>query len=110
VPRSPSALRILPAAHDDLADIKSSNPDAAQHCLDRIQDWERKIQWDRIPQDHLTYLSGSAEHNFYRERVGNSAYRIVYEISDDTMTAVAVFPKDDHAYDLEDYDRRVSES
>ena len=85
-------------------------PDAAQRCLDRIQDWERKIQWGRIPRDHLTYLTGSGEHNFYRERVGNSAYRVVYEISGDTMTTVAVFPKDDHAYDLTDYNQRMEDS
>lgn len=42
--------------------------------------------------------------------MGNSASRVVYEISDDVMTAVAVFPKDDHAYDIDDYDRRMGES
>jgi len=47
----------------------------------------------------LTYLSGSTSYNFYRQRIGNSRYRVVYEISDDLMTAVAVFPEDDDAYD-----------
>jgi len=110
VPQSPSTLRILPAAQDDIADIQASNADAAQRCLDRIQDWERKIKWGRIPQDHLTYLTGSGEYNFYRERVGNSAYRVVYEIAGNTMTAVAVFPKDDHAYDVDDYNQRMTDS
>jgi len=110
VPRSPSELRFLPSAQDDLEDIQASNSDAAQRCFDRIQDWERKINWGRVPQGHLTYLTGSGEHNFYRERVGNSAYRVVYEISGDTMTVVAIFPKDDHAYDVDDYNRRMEES
>jgi mRNA interferase RelE/StbE len=110
VPQSPSELRILPAAQDDLAIIQDNNADAAQRCLDRIKDWNRKIQWGRVPQDHLTYLTGSGKYNFYRERVGNSAYRIVYEISGDQMTAVAVFPKDDNAYDLTEYDQRMDEA
>lgn len=110
MPRSPSTLRILPAAQDDLADIQAANADAAERCLTRIKDWERKIQWDRVPQNHLTYLTGSGEHNFYRERVGNSAYRVVYEISGDLMTAVAVFPKDDNAYDLDEYRRRMDQA
>jgi len=55
----------------------------------------------------LTYLSGSTSYNFYRQRIGNSRYRVVYEISDDLMTAVAVFPKDDDAYDLDDYRSRL---
>lgn len=110
MPQSPSELRILPAAQDDLAVIQENNSEAAQRCLDRIRDWERKIQWDRVPQDHLTYLTGSGEYNFYRERVGNSAYRVVYEISGDRMTAVAVFPKDDNAYNLDEYDGRMDEA
>lgn len=107
MPRAPSTLRILPDAEDDLADIQQSDPDGAQRCFDCIDDWERKIQWGRVPQDHLTYLTGSKAYNFYREWVGQSGYRVVYEISDDLMTAVAVFPKDDHAYDLDEFRRRM---
>ena len=65
------------------------------------------IQWGRVPQDHLTYLTGSSSHNFYREWVGRSEYRIVYEISNDVMTVVAVFKKDDDAYSLREYQRRI---
>lgn len=49
------------------------------------------------------------EYNFYRERVGNSGYRVVYEISDDVMTVVAVLPKSDDTYDLAELSRRSSE-
>jgi mRNA interferase RelE/StbE len=31
----------------------------------------------------------------------------VYEISDGLMTAVAVFPKDDNAYDVDEFARRT---
>jgi len=107
VPRAPSDFRIHPAVTDDLEQIKQHNPDHAKRCYEAIEDWERQIQWGRVPQDRLTYLTGSGAHNFYRERIGKSAYRVVYEISNDLMTAVAVFPKDDNAYDLDEYRRRM---
>lgn len=105
--RSPSKLRILPDAQDDIADIKQGDPDGGSRILNAIKDWERQIGWGRVPQDHLTYLTGSKSYNFYRQRVGKSDYRVVYEISGDLMTAVAVFPKDDNAYDLDEYRRRM---
>jgi len=108
VPEAPDTLRILPAViEDDLASIQAHNPDHAERILQKITDWEDKIQWGRVPQEHLTYLAGSSEYNFYRERVGNSGYRVVYEISDGVMTAVAVFPKDDNAYDVDEFARRT---
>jgi len=58
------------------------------------------------PARTLDVSLGSTAYNFYRQRIGNSRYRVVYEISDDLMTAVAVFPKDDNAYDLDDYRSR----
>ena len=108
--RAPSKLRILEDAQDDLADIKQGDSDGAQRCFDAIKDWERQIKWGRVPQDHLTYLTGSGSYNFYRQWVGRSKYRIVYEISNDLMTAVAVFPKDDNAYDLDEFRRRMDRS
>lgn len=57
------------------------------------------------PQERLTYLPGSGA--YYRERVGNAGYRIVYEISDDVMTVVAVLPKSDRTYDVEEFARRM---
>ena len=108
MPHPPDELRILDVViAEDLASIQAHNPDHAERILNKIHDWEDKIQWGRTPQEHLTYLTGSGRFNFYRERVGNSGYRVVYEISDDTMTAVAVFPKDDNAYDLDDFRRRI---
>ena len=61
----------------------------------------------RVPQNHLTYLTGSGAYNFYRERVGNSGYRVIYEISNDTMTVVAALPKGDDTYDLNEFQRRM---
>lgn len=111
MPRAPTELRILSVVvQDDLQLIRQHNPDHAERIVERIEDWRDNIQWGRVPQEHLRYLSGSDTHNYYRERVGNSGYRIVYEISDDRMTAVAVFPKDDNAYDIDEYDRRMGRS
>jgi len=55
----------------------------------------------------LEYLTGSNRYNFYRERVGNAGYRIVYEISDDTMTVVGIVPKGEDTYDLSEFRRRM---
>lgn len=107
MPRSPSKLRILPEAATDIEEIQQRDPEGATRILKKIDDWKDQIQWGRVPQEHLTYLSGSTSYNFYRQRIGNSRYRVVYEISDDLMTAVAVFPKDDNAYDLDDYRSRL---
>jgi len=81
MPRAPSTLRFHPSVRDDLGNIKQHNPDHAKRILRKIDDWEEKIGWGRVPQDHLTYLTGSGSFNFYRERVGNSGYRVIYEIS-----------------------------
>jgi mRNA interferase RelE/StbE len=109
VPRSPSTLRLLPPVRDDLAEIQAHNPDHAERVLRKINDWQEKIKWGRVPQEHLKYLTGSQKHNFYRERVGNSGYRVIYEISGDVMTAVAALPKGDDTYDLDELRGRVEE-
>ena len=59
MPQPPSNFRIHPAVFEDLEAIKQHNPDHAERCFDRIEDWERKIQWGRVPQNHLKYLTGS---------------------------------------------------
>ncbi|WP_132057690.1 type II toxin-antitoxin system RelE family toxin [Halorussus amylolyticus] len=107
MPRAPSTLRFLPEARDDLGTIQQHNPDHAARILQKIDDWQDKIQWGRVPQEHLTYLTGSGTRNFYRERVGNSGYRVIYEISDDTLTVVAILPKGDDTYDLQEFRRRM---
>jgi mRNA interferase RelE/StbE len=100
----------LPAAQVDLNEISQTDKEGAERCLSCIKDWERQIQWGRVPQDQLAYLTGSHPYNFYREWVGQSDYRVVYEISNGLMTAVAVFPKDDNAYDIAEFGRRVDRS
>ena len=110
MPKAPSSLEFLPEAQADLEGIDEHNPDHAERVLEKIADWEEKIDWGRVPQKHLTYLTDSpAEYNFYRERVGNSGYRVIYEISEDVMTVVAVLPKSDDTYDLSALARRASE-
>jgi mRNA interferase RelE/StbE len=107
VPQPPSTLRLLPPIQGDLEQIQQHNPDHAKRILQKIKDWESKIGWGRVPQEHLTYLTGADGYNFYRERVGNSGYRVVYEISDDVMTAVAALPKGDDTYDLRELRERM---
>ncbi|WP_135851531.1 type II toxin-antitoxin system RelE family toxin [Halorussus salinus] len=107
MPRAPSTLRFLPEARDDLSIIQEHNPDHAKRILQKIDDWKEKIEWGRVPQDHLTYLTGPGVHNFYRERIGNSGYRVIYEISNDEMTVVGILPKSDDTYDLDEFQRRM---
>lgn len=109
MPRAPSNIEFLPEALTDLDMIREHNRDHAERILRKINDWEQKIEWGRVPQEHLTYLTDSpSAYNFYRERVGNSGYRIVYEISSEIMTVVARLPKSHHTYDLTALSRRIS--
>lgn len=107
MPRAPDRLELLPAARDDLAAIRDHNEDHYDRIIGAIEDWTRQINWGRVPQDQLTYLTGSGPYNFYREWVGRSGYRVIYEISGDVMTVVAVLPKDEDTYDLEALRRRI---
>jgi Plasmid stabilisation system protein. len=107
MPRAPTELTVLQSAQEDLAEIKQHNPDHAARILTKINDWSEKIKWGRTPQKHLRYLTGSDEYNFYRERVGNAGYRIVYEISGDRMTVVGIVPKGEQTYDLAAFRRRM---
>lgn len=109
MPRAPSQFRIHPAVRDDLLQIQGHNPDHADRIRAKIEDWEDKIGWGRVPQDHLTYLTGSGSHNFYREWVGRSGYRVIYEISNDVMTVLAILPKGDDTYDLAELRRRMDQ-
>ena len=107
MPRAPSSLRFLQSARDDLRTIGAHNPDHAARILRTIHRWSEHISWGRVPQEQLTSLAGSGDYNFYRERVGNAGYRVIYEISDDVMTVVAVLPKGDRTYDLDEFARRM---
>ena len=107
MPQPPSELTILQSARDDLADIQQHNPDHAERILRKINDWTEKMQWGRVPQQHLEYLTGSDRYNFYRERVGNAGYRVIYEISGGEMIVVGIVPKGDHTYDLSEFRRRI---
>ncbi|WP_235271397.1 hypothetical protein [Halorubrum saccharovorum] len=54
MPRAPSTLRYHPAFEADLRDISGYNSDAAERILRKVDDWDEKIQWGRVPQEHLT--------------------------------------------------------
>lgn len=107
---APSTLAFLLEARDDLRAIADHNSDHAERVLSKIRDWEDKIEWGRVPQEHLTYLTDSPQaYNVYRERVGNSGYRVVYDISGDETTVVAVLPESEGTYDLKSLSRRLTE-
>ncbi|GAA0276342.1 type II toxin-antitoxin system RelE/ParE family toxin [Halobacterium noricense] len=108
MPHAPSYLEILPSARDDIAGIQEYNPEHAERILKKIQDWQEKIQWGRVPQEHMTYLTDAGPYNFYRDYVGKSGYRVIYEISSDTMRVVAVLPKGDDTYDVDELTRRMN--
>ncbi len=107
MPQPPAELTFLSSARDDLVAIQQHNPDHAERILRKINDWTDKIQWGRIPQQHLVYLTGSDKYNFYRERVGNAGYRVIYEISGEEMIVVGIVPKGDDIYDLSKFRRRM---
>lgn len=107
MPRAPSKLRYLRSAKSDIGDIKQKNPGDAERIFKKITEWEDKIGWGRAPQSHLTYLTGSGSYNFYREYVGKSGYRIIYEISNDVMTVVAVREKDVDTYNINKFSSRM---
>lgn len=107
MPRAPTTLRYHPAFEDDLETIQQHNPDHAERILKKVASWESNIKWGRVPQEHLIHLSGTDEYNFYRERVGNSGYRVIYEIHGDTMTVLAALPKGDDTYDIDEFQRRM---
>ncbi|WP_324759722.1 type II toxin-antitoxin system RelE family toxin [Haloarcula sp. GH36] len=109
MPHAPSSFRIHPAVLQDIEQIKQHNPDHARRCFDAIEDWERQLRWGRVPQEQMAYLTGSERYNFYREWVGRSGYRVIYEISNDAMTALAVLPKGDDTDDLDELDQRMSQ-
>lgn len=108
VPVAPSKLDFLDDAEMDLGEIQSRNPDDAERIVKKIKQWREWIQFGRVPQEHLTYLTDSPpEYNFYRQYVGKSDYRVIYEISRDEMTVVAILPKDKDTYDMDTIIDRV---
>lgn len=108
MPVAPSKLEFFDVAEGDLATIKRNNPSDAERIYKKIEDWEEFIRWGRVPQEQLEYLTDSPpEYNFYRQWVGKSGHRVIYEISGDTMLVVAILPKGDHTYDMNDLINRM---
>lgn len=108
MPVPPSNFSWIPSAEDDLSSIRDHHHEHAQRCYNKATQWESWISLGaRTPQIQLEYLTDSKEYNFYREWVGRSGYRLIFEISDDWMTVVAVLPKDDDTYDLDELRGRM---
>jgi mRNA interferase RelE/StbE len=108
----PDEFRTLPSAKDDLFSIAESDRETGDRIKSKIDQWNQWLEFGRVPQEHLTYLTDSpGEYNFYRQKVGNSGHRIIYEISDGVMTIVAIVPRTDRTYQMEQYvDRMDSET
>jgi mRNA interferase RelE/StbE len=110
VPVAPSELRWLPDAIDDLKNIYRKNFSDGERIEETIDDWARKIQWGRVPQTKLKAVSGAPSgYNLYRQWIGRTGYRVVYEISDDEMVVVCIVPKDDHSYEVPVFIKRVDQ-
>ncbi|AQL42294.1 hypothetical protein BV210_06005 [Halorientalis sp. IM1011] len=104
----PDEFRTLPSVKDDLFSIAESDREAGDRIRDKIEQWEQWLEFGRVPQKHLTYLTDSpGGYNFYRQKVGNSGHRIIYEISDGIMTIVAIVPRTDRTYQIEKYVDRM---
>jgi mRNA interferase RelE/StbE len=109
VPAAPKEFNFLTAAKRDLFDIADGDAQAGQRIREKIEELQRQtIQWGRVPQDHLQYLTDSpSEYNFYRQKIGNSGFRVVYHIDSGEMIVVAVLPRTDRTYQLDTFVNRV---
>lgn len=108
---APDEFNFLEDAEADLLDIADSDPDAGRRIRSKIEELrEQTTQWGRVPQEHLTYLQDAPpEHNLYRQKVGSSEFRVIYEISRSEMLVVAVLPRTDRTYQLDQFAERVEE-
>ena len=112
MPVPPDTFEFLESAKSDLFSIADSDPEAGDRIRNKIEELrEQAIVWDRVPQEHLTYLTDSPPgYNFYRQKIGTSGYRVIYEIDGDTMTVVAILPRTDRTYQLETLVDRVDDA
>jgi len=104
----PDEFQTLESAKDDLFSIAGSDRETGDRIRNKIEQWEQWLELGRVPQEHLTYLTDSPrEYNFYRQKVGSSGHRIIYEISGDVMTIVAIVPRTDRTYQMETFVDRM---
>jgi len=111
VPVPPDEFTFLEDAKGDLFEIAESDPEAGTRIRNKIEELrEQTIQWGRVPQKELTYLTDTPpEHNFYRQKIGTSGFRVIYEIDAAEMLVVAVLPRTDRTYQLDQLTDRVDE-
>lgn len=103
MPVAPDTFSFLSAAKDDLLDIADNDSEAGERIRNKIEELrEQTITWGRVPQEHLTYLTDAPpEHNFYRQKIGTSGHRVIYRIDANEMLVVAVLPRTDRTYQME---------
>lgn len=103
MPHPPDEFSFLTAAKADLFDVADHDPEDAKRIRSKIAELkEQTLQWGRVPQEHLEYLTDSPTgYRFYRQKIGTSGYRVIYEISGNEMVVVAVLPRTDRTYDMD---------
>lgn len=109
MPVPPDDFVFLTAAKDDLFDIAESDPEAGERIRTKIEELrDQTIQWGRVPQEQLEYLSDTPpEYNFYRQKIGTSGFRVIYQIDANEMLVVAILPRTDRTYQLDQLTGRV---
>ena len=112
MPHPPDQFSFLTAAKQDLLDVADHDPEDAKRIRSKIAELkEQTLQWGRVPQEHLEYLTDSPTgYRFYRQKIGTRGYRVIYEISGDAMVVVAVLPRTDRTYDMDRLTRRGNDS
>lgn len=111
MPVPPEEYNFLHAAKEDLFTIADSDPEAGERIRSKIAELrEQTIKWGRVPQEQLTYITDSPpEYNFYRQKIGTSGFRVIYEIDASEMLVVAVLPRTDRTYQLDQLVDRVDD-
>lgn len=111
MPVPPNEYTFLTAAKDDLFTIADSDPEAGQRIRSKIEELQQQtIQWGRVPQEHLTFLTDSPPgYKFYRQKIGTSGFRVIYHIDADEMVVVAVLPRTDRTYQIDQLTDRVDD-
>lgn len=111
MPVPPEEFVFLSAAKGDLFDIAEGAPEAGSRIRDKIEELrDQTIKWGRVPQKELTYLTDAPPgYNLYRQKIGNSGFRVIYQIDADEMVVVAVLPRTDRTYQLDQLTDRVDD-
>ena len=92
------------------ADLDGLQPDERKRVKKALEGIENRcVLGPRDPRVHHEYerLGEWGEFQLYRKWLGRSKFRLIFAIEGERMILVAVVEKDDDAYDLPEYSRRL---